>query len=142
LHGNIRSVNSISEFRIPGIGGVKEATHDKNAETTKCEMSEYVDPTPFQSFRYREIEKSRVENLQHRSPRVVKSRIPKAGDSSGYRELKCQNTAPKESQNHEMQNVEISKAGDGFGYREMEESCVETPHHRSPEVAKCENLKS
>jgi hypothetical protein len=29
-HGKIRSVNFISEFQIPGIGGVKEATHDKN----------------------------------------------------------------------------------------------------------------
>jgi hypothetical protein len=32
--------------------------------------------TPFQSFGYREIEKSRVETLQHRSPGVAKSRIP------------------------------------------------------------------
>jgi hypothetical protein len=68
LHGKIR----------PGIGGVKEATHDKNAEMAKCETLEYVDPTPFQSFRYREIEKSRVETLQHRSPGVAKSRIPKS----------------------------------------------------------------
>jgi hypothetical protein len=46
-----------------------------------------------------------------------------------------------------MQNVEIPKAGDSFGYRifgyqEMEESSVETLHHRSPEVAKCEKMKS
>ena len=29
----------------------------------------------------------------------------------------------------------------GFGYRELEESRVETLHHRSPEVTKCETLK-
>jgi hypothetical protein len=29
-----------------------------------------------------------------------------------------------------------------FKYRELEESTVETLHHRSPEVAKCETLKS
>jgi hypothetical protein len=34
--------------------------------------------TPFQSFRYREIEKSRVETLQHRSPGVAKYGIPKS----------------------------------------------------------------
>jgi hypothetical protein len=28
-----------------------------------------------------------------------------------------------------------------FGYRELEESRVETLHHRSPEVAKCETSK-
>jgi uncharacterized protein YlbG (UPF0298 family) len=48
--------HSISEFRIPGIGGVKEANLDKNVETTKCETSEYVDLTPFRSFGYQEIE--------------------------------------------------------------------------------------
>jgi hypothetical protein len=78
LHGKIRSVNSISEFQILGIGGVKEATHDKNAEMVKCETPEYVDPTPFRIFGYREIEKSRVETLQHRSPGVAKSEILKS----------------------------------------------------------------
>jgi hypothetical protein len=53
----------VSEFRIPGIGGVKEATHENNVETTKCKTLEYADLTPFQSFGYREIEKSRVETL-------------------------------------------------------------------------------
>jgi hypothetical protein len=105
LHGKIRSIKSISKFRIPGIGGVKEATHDKNVETTKYETPEYVDPTPFWSFGYREIEKSRVETLQHRSLGVPKSRISKSQKrhinksfadrektpfrSPGYRELKC-----------------------------------------------------
>jgi len=32
---------SISEFRIPGVGGVKD-THDKNDEVVKCERSENV----------------------------------------------------------------------------------------------------
>jgi hypothetical protein len=40
---------SISEFRIPGVGGVKE-THDKNVEIAKCETM------TFWSFRYRELE--------------------------------------------------------------------------------------
>jgi hypothetical protein len=118
LHGKIRSVNSISEFWIPGIGGVKEATHEKNVETMKCEMPEYVHPTPFRSFEYWEIEKSRVEILQHRSPEVVKSGILKSRKrhinksfidreinlfrSPGYREFKCRNTSPQESWYHEM----------------------------------------
>ena len=76
MHGKIKNLNSISGFRIPGIGGVKEETHDKNVEMEKCEMPEYVDPTPFQSFGYQEIEKSRVETLQHMSLGVAKSRIP------------------------------------------------------------------
>jgi hypothetical protein len=29
-----------------------------------------------------------------------------------------------------------------FGYQELEDSRVKTLHHRSPEVAKCEMLKS
>jgi hypothetical protein len=37
------------------------------------------------------------------------------------------------------QNRHINK---GFGYQELEESRVETLHHRSPEVAKCETPKS
>jgi hypothetical protein len=78
LHGKIRSVNSTSEFQILGIGGVKEATHDKNVEIAKCEMLEYVDPTPFRSFGYWDIEKSRVETLQHRSSGVAKSEISKS----------------------------------------------------------------
>jgi hypothetical protein len=32
---------SISEFQIPGVGGVKD-THDKNDEIAKCERSEHV----------------------------------------------------------------------------------------------------
>jgi hypothetical protein len=67
--------------------------------------------------------------------------ILKEGDCSRYRELKCQNTSPQESRNHKMGNAKIPKAGDSFrywsfGYWEMEESSVDTPHHRSPEVAK------
>jgi hypothetical protein len=57
-------------------------------EIMKCET------TPFQSFRYRELEDSRVETLHHRSHEVVKCEMPKSRnrhinkDSSfGYREL-------------------------------------------------------
>jgi hypothetical protein len=96
-----------SEAETPG---VKEATHDKNAETTKCETTKYDDLTPFRSFGYRELEESRVETLHHRSPKVVKCETPKYRivdltrfRSFGYRELeesrvpklrnvKCQNT--------------------------------------------------
>jgi hypothetical protein len=76
----------------------------------KCETLEYVDPTSFRSFGYREIEKSRVENLLHRSPGVAKSGIPKSQkrhidksftdreitpfQSPEDRELECQNTSP------------------------------------------------
>jgi hypothetical protein len=34
------------------------------------------------------------------------------------------------------------KNKDRFGYRELEESRVETLHHRSPEIVKCETLKT
>jgi hypothetical protein len=62
---------SISKFQIPRVGGVKE-THDKNDEITKYET------TPFQSFRYRELEESRVNTLHHRSPEVAKCETPKS----------------------------------------------------------------
>jgi hypothetical protein len=49
-----KSLISISEFWIPGVGGVKE-THDKNDEIVKCKT------TMFQSFGYLELEESRKQ---------------------------------------------------------------------------------
>jgi hypothetical protein len=62
---------SISEFRMPGVGGVKE-THNKNDEIVKCETM------MFHSFEYRELEESRVETLHHKSPEVAKCETPKS----------------------------------------------------------------
>jgi hypothetical protein len=49
-------------------------------------------------------------------------------------------------QNAKRRNPEIGTSTmtpfRSFGYRELEESRVETLHHRSPEVAKCETPKS
>jgi hypothetical protein len=74
---------------------------------TKCETMEYVDPTPFRSFGYWEIEKSRVETLQHRSPRVTKSGIPKSRNRHINKEF-CRpgNNSISESR---ILGVEVSK---------------------------------
>jgi hypothetical protein len=68
------------EFQIPGVGGVKETLHHRNVETPKCEMPNpevSMSKTPFQSFRYWDLEESRVETLHHRSPEVPKCETPK-----------------------------------------------------------------
>ena len=113
--------HDISRFWIPGVGDVKD-THDKNVETVKCETPKYVDLTPFQSFGYWELEESRKQL------------------TVGTRDMR----------NHEkIWIIESSRLWTvdltpfrSFRYRELEESRVETLHHKSPEVEKCEMLKS
>jgi hypothetical protein len=46
LHFGYQKINSISEFRIPGVGSVK-TLHHKNDEMEKFEMPKYIDLTPF-----------------------------------------------------------------------------------------------
>jgi hypothetical protein len=60
--------------------GKEDQQKGRQGRTTVIErQSRSVDQTPFRSIGYREeIKKSRVETLQHRSPGVAKSRIPKS----------------------------------------------------------------
>jgi hypothetical protein len=53
-------------------------------EQTKCEMPKYIDPTPFRSFGYRELEESSVKTLHHRSPKVVKCEMSKYVDLTPF----------------------------------------------------------
>jgi hypothetical protein len=47
-----------------------------------------------------------------------------------------------ETLHHKNAKMRKTPFGAGFRYRELEESRVETLHHRSPEVVKCEMPKS
>jgi hypothetical protein len=87
----------------------------KNPEKSKTGTSM---KTPFQSFDYQEMEKSRVETLQHRSPEVAKCET-----------LKSRNRCIAQSFGYW-----------NFGYREMEMS--ETLIIRSPKVPKGKISKS
>jgi hypothetical protein len=110
---------------------VKEATHGiKSRDSIDQSMSK----TPFQSFANREI---RV--LDTGSWRSQESRLFITGVSK--------------SRNEKRRNPETGTSTKSFadqeitpfwssGYQELEESRVETLHHRSPEVAKWETLKS
>jgi hypothetical protein len=113
--------------------------------------------TPFRSFGYREMEKSRVETLQHRSPEMPKCEIPKTRNrcitrSNGYRDLdtgrwrsqrlstsgvpKCRNAKSQKTRNR---RITRSNGYRDFGYREIEMS--RTLVIRSPENTKCEMVK-
>jgi hypothetical protein len=87
--------------------------------------------TPFQSFGYWEIEKSRVETLQQRSLGVAKSRISNSRNSHINEEFRrpgnnsilefrilgvgrVKTLHHQESRNHEMRNVEILEEGGKF----------------------------
>jgi hypothetical protein len=104
-----QKLNSISEFQIPGVGGVSEAKlyfRVSDTESWKCQNTssqecrnaemqntlkyQTVDLTPFQSFRYRELEVSKhfitemlknVETPKYRTVDLTPFR------SFGYREL-------------------------------------------------------
>jgi hypothetical protein len=70
-------------------------------------MLKYVDPTPFQSFEYREIEKSRVETLQHKSPEVAKCKTSKSQNRHTNKEFRrLGNNSISESW---IPGVEVSK---------------------------------
>jgi hypothetical protein len=115
--------DSISEFRIPGVGGVK-SRDSSSQESRSGEM------------RNAEIPKRACQRLHFRvsdtgSWRSQESRLFITGVPK-WRNVKCRN--PEAS----MSKTPFRS----FGYRELEESRVETLHHRSPEVAKCEMPKS
>jgi hypothetical protein len=90
--------------------------------------------TPFQSFADQEIGVSDTESWRSQESRLFIIGVPKS------RNAKCRNpetsTSTKSFADREMTPFQSS------GYRELEESRVETLHHRSPEVAKRETLKS
>jgi hypothetical protein len=70
-------------------------------------MLEYVDPNAFQSFGYREIEKSRVETLQHRNPNVLKCETSKSQNRHTNKEFhRSGNNSISEFQ---IPGVEVSK---------------------------------
>jgi hypothetical protein len=58
---------SNSEFRIPGVGGVKD-THDKNNEVTKCERSKHVKDS--------EMSKGTIVSLENPKGKTPKSHQP------------------------------------------------------------------
>jgi hypothetical protein len=108
----IRNKDSISKFRIPEAGGVKEATHSKNLRNEKPQNPETVTSTGVSDTG---------------SWRSQESRLFIIGVS------KCRNEKRLKSRNRHINR--------SFGYRELEESRVKTLHHRSPEVPKCETPK-
>jgi hypothetical protein len=90
--------------------------------------------TPFQSFANPKIGVSDTGSWRSQESRIFITGVPKLQNA------KCQNpeigTSTKSFAGWEMTPFWSS------GYRELEESRVETLHHRSPEVAKCETSKS
>jgi hypothetical protein len=114
--------NSISEFRIPGVGGVKSRdsssqesrSHEmRNAEIPKTETStksyQTVEITPFRSFRYRELECRNTSPQECRKCRNAEMRKTLFGVGFGYRELECRNTSPQECRNAEMPKSKCRK---------------------------------
>ena len=113
--------HDISEFQILGVGGVKsrdsssqESRSDEMRKSRKS-WNKHIN----RSFRYQELEESRVETLHHRSPEVAKCgtskfwnrhinkdsilefRIPGVGG------VKSRDSSSQESWSCEMQNAEI-----------------------------------
>jgi hypothetical protein len=90
--------------------------------------------TPFRSFADREIGVSDTGSWRSQESRLFITGVPKS------RNVKRRNpetgTSTKSFTDREITPFRSS------GYRELEESRVETLHHRSPEVAKCETPKS
>jgi hypothetical protein len=120
----------------------------RNPEKSKTGTST---KTPFRSFGYREMEKSRVETLQHRSPEVAKCETPKSRNRRITRSLATGFRIPgdrdvRDSHHQESRSAEMKSSGvktrnrrttrsigyRDFGYREMEMS--ETLINRSPEI--------
>jgi hypothetical protein len=58
--------------------GTHDMRNQKKIWTVESSRLWTVDLTPFQSFRYWELEESRVETLHHRSPKVDKCETPKS----------------------------------------------------------------
>jgi uncharacterized C2H2 Zn-finger protein len=107
-------VDSILEFiRCETISGIISSLHFGVYQMRNHFGDQKL--TPFWSFGYWELEESRVETLDYRSPKVAKCGTPKS------------------------RNRHINRS---FGYQDLEESRVETLDHRSPKVVKCRTLKS
>jgi hypothetical protein len=117
------SNNSISEFQIPGVGGVKSQDSSsqesrsrkmRNTKIVKQVHQQRVSQTRKSEFQIPDV--GSVETLHHRSPEVEKCKTPKSRNGhtlfhsfidQEIRVLdtgcwKCRNTSPQESRSHEM----------------------------------------
>jgi hypothetical protein len=90
--------------------------------------------TPFRSFTDREIGVSDTGSWRSQESRLFITGVPKSRNAK--RRNPETGTSTKSFTDREITPFRSS------GYRELEESRVETLHHRSPEVAKCETPKS
>jgi hypothetical protein len=90
--------------------------------------------TPFRSFADWEIRVSDTGSWRSQESRLFITGVPKSRNAK--RRNPETGTSTKSFADREITPFR------SFGYRELEESRVETLHHRSPEVAKCETLKS
>jgi hypothetical protein len=112
----IRNKDSISEFRIPRVGGVK-SRDSSSQESQSVKMRNAENPETGTSTGV-----SDIRSWRSQESRLFITGVPK-----------CRNAKRQKSQNR---NINWS-----FGYWELEDSRVETLHHRSPEVSKCETPK-
>jgi hypothetical protein len=79
------------------------------------------------------------------TPKILKQAHQPEFQIPGVGGVKSRDSSSQESRSAEMRNAENPETGTStrsFGYRELEESRVETLHHRSPEVPKCEIVKA
>jgi hypothetical protein len=149
----IRNKDSISEFRIQGVGGVK-SRDSSSQESESAEIQSIENPetgtsigvSDTGSWRSQESRLFITGVSKCRNVKRRKSRNRHINRSFGYWELESR----VETLHHrslEVPKCEIRKSRNrhinwSFGYRELEESRVETLHHRSPEVPKCEIAKA
>jgi hypothetical protein len=101
--------DSISEFRIPGVGGVKSQDSSSQESRSREMQNNEMSKTPFRSFRYRELEDSRVKTIHHRSPEVAKCEIKKCQrlhtEGLDTRSWRCQGLSRQESRSCEVRKA-------------------------------------
>jgi hypothetical protein len=90
--------------------------------------------TPFRSFADREIGVSDTRSWRSQESRLFITGVTKSRNAK--RRNPKTGTSTKSFTDREITPFR------SFGYRELEESRVETLHHRSPKVVKCETPKS
>jgi hypothetical protein len=105
-----------TKFRIPGVGGVK-SRDSSSQESRSVEMRNAKNPETGTSTGV-----SDTGSWRSQESRLFITGVPK-----------CRNEKRQKSRNRHINR--------SFRYRELEESRVETLHHRSPEVPKCETPK-
>jgi hypothetical protein len=142
------------EFWIPGVGGVKSrdssSQESRSAEMRNAENPETGTSTGVSDTRSWRSQESRLFITGVPKCRNAKHRKSETGTSTGVSDTgswrsqelrlfitgvpKCRNVKRRKSRNRHIDR--------SFGYQELEESRVETLHHRSPEVSKCEIAKA